>query len=43
MTNPQPPATISRWPIWIAALGALVFGLLFAGLGGYLVTLGGSW
>lgn len=43
MTKSQPSASISRWPIWIAALGALVFGLLFAGLGGYLAVLGGSW
>ena len=43
MTNSQSPAAFSRWPIWIVALGVLVFGLLFAAGGGYLAKLGGSW
>ena len=43
MTKSQPTASVSRWPIWVAALGVLVFGLLFTGLGGFLVTVGGSW
>lgn len=42
MNKSQPAATVSRWPIWIAALGVLVFGLLFIAGGGYLATLGGS-
>jgi len=43
MTTSRPSASVSRWPIWVVALGVLVFGLLFAAGGGYLVTLGGSW
>jgi quinate dehydrogenase (quinone) len=43
MTTSRPTASASRWPIWVVALGVLVFGLLFAAGGGYLVTLGGSW
>ncbi|MCV4287840.1 glucose/quinate/shikimate family membrane-bound PQQ-dependent dehydrogenase [Pseudomonas capsici] len=43
MTKSQPSASFSRWPIRVVALGVLVFGLLFAAGGGYLVTLGGSW
>ena len=43
MTKSRPSASASRWPIWVVALGVLVFGLLFAAGGGYLVTLGGSW
>lgn len=43
MTKSQPSATASRWPIWVAALGVLVFGLLYVAGGGYLATLGGSW
>ena len=42
MNHSQPSAAVSRWPIWVVALGVLVFGLLFAAGGGYLVTLGGS-
>ena len=42
MIKSQPPASVSRWPIWVAALGVLVFGLLFVAGGGYLATLGGS-
>ena len=42
MNKPQPSAAVSRWPIWVAALGVLVFGLLFIAGGGYLATLGGS-
>ncbi|KAB0492413.1 glucose/quinate/shikimate family membrane-bound PQQ-dependent dehydrogenase [Pseudomonas psychrophila] len=42
MINAQPSAAVSRWPIWVAALGVLVFGLLFVAGGGYLATLGGS-
>ncbi|MCK9799058.1 glucose/quinate/shikimate family membrane-bound PQQ-dependent dehydrogenase [Pseudomonas sp. MAFF 302030] len=43
MTNTQPSASVSRWPLWVVAFGVLVFGLLFAAGGGYLATLGGSW
>ena len=43
MTKSHPTATAARWPLWLAALGMLVFGLPFAGLGGYLASLGGSW
>jgi quinate dehydrogenase (quinone) len=43
MTKPQPSPSVRRWPIWIAALGVLVFGLLYLLGGGYLATLGGSW
>ena len=43
MTKPQPSASVRRWPIWVAALGVLVFGLLYVAGGGYLATLGGSW
>ncbi|TWI50903.1 quinate dehydrogenase (quinone) [Pseudomonas duriflava] len=43
MIKSQPAASPSRWPIWIAALGVLVFGLLYVAGGGYLATLGGSW
>jgi quinate dehydrogenase (quinone) len=43
MTTSRPSTSVSRWPIWVVALGVLVFGLLFAAGGGYLVTLGGSW
>jgi len=43
MTTSRPSASLSRWPIWVVALGVLVFGLFFAAGGGYLVTLGGSW
>ncbi|PVZ16480.1 MULTISPECIES: glucose/quinate/shikimate family membrane-bound PQQ-dependent dehydrogenase [unclassified Pseudomonas] len=43
MTDSRTQATGRRWPIWLAALGVLVFGLLYTALGGYLVTLGGSW
>jgi quinate dehydrogenase (quinone) len=32
-----------RWPVWVAALGVLVFGLLYTALGGYLTSVGGSW
>lgn len=32
-----------RWPVWVAALGVLVFGLLYTILGGYLTSVGGSW
>ena len=42
MIKSQPTAAVSRWPIWVAALGVLVFGLLFIAGGGYLATLGGS-
>ena len=42
MNNSQPSASVSRWPVWVAALGVLVFGLLFVAGGGYLATLGGS-
>ncbi len=42
MINSQPSAPASRWPVWVAALGVLVFGLLFVVGGGYLATLGGS-
>ena len=42
MNNAQPSAAASRWPIWVAALGVLVFGLLYVAGGGYLATLGGS-
>ena len=42
MINSQPSAAVSRWPIWVAALGVLVFGLLYVAGGGYLATLGGS-
>jgi len=42
MNKPQPSAAVSRWPICVAALGGLVFGLLFIAGGGYLATLGGS-
>jgi len=43
MTNTRPSATVSRWPVWVAALGVLVFGLLYTALGGYLTSVGGSW
>jgi quinate dehydrogenase (quinone) len=43
MTKSHTSASASRWPIWVAALGVLVFGLLFTAGGGYLATLGGSW
>lgn len=43
MSNPHPTAAGGRWLVWIAALGALVFGLLFTAGGGYLASLGGSW
>ncbi|MBD8592235.1 glucose/quinate/shikimate family membrane-bound PQQ-dependent dehydrogenase [Pseudomonas sp. CFBP 8758] len=43
MTKPQPSPAVRRWPIWVAALGVLVFGLLYLAGGGYLATLGGSW
>jgi quinate dehydrogenase (quinone) len=43
MTTSQPSASAVRWPIWVAALGLLVFGLPFAVGGVYLVALGGSW
>lgn len=43
MTKSHPTVTAARWPLWLAALGMLVFGLPFAGLGGYLASLGGSW
>lgn len=42
MINSQSSASASRWPVWVAALGVLVFGLLFTAGGGYLATLGGS-
>jgi quinate dehydrogenase (quinone) len=42
MTTSQPPSSMLRWPVWVAALGVLLFGLLFSAGGGYLVTLGGS-
>ena len=42
MINSKPSAPASRWPVWVAALGVLVFGLLFVAGGGYLATLGGS-
>jgi quinate dehydrogenase (quinone) len=42
-SHPTATATAARWPLWLAALGMLVFGLPFAGLGGYLASLGGSW
>ena len=42
MTTPQPPSSMRRWPVWVAALGVLLFGLLFSAGGGYLLTLGGS-
>ncbi len=42
MTTPKPPTSMLRWPVWVAALGVLLFGLLFSAGGGYLVTLGGS-
>ncbi|MBA1290306.1 glucose/quinate/shikimate family membrane-bound PQQ-dependent dehydrogenase [Pseudomonas japonica] len=43
MSNPHPTAAGGRWLVWIAALGTLVFGLLFTAGGGYLASLGGSW
>ncbi|AIS16181.1 quinate dehydrogenase [Pseudomonas rhizosphaerae] len=43
MTKPQPSPSVRRWPIWAAALGVLVFGLLYLAGGGYLAALGGSW
>ncbi|MDR9754241.1 glucose/quinate/shikimate family membrane-bound PQQ-dependent dehydrogenase [Pseudomonas sp. SZMC_28357] len=43
MTDSRTTANVRRWPIWLAALGVLIFGLLFAAGGAYLVTLGGSW
>jgi quinate dehydrogenase (quinone) len=43
MTTPQSTASVRRWPIWLAALGVLVFGLLFTGGGAYLASLHGSW
>ena len=42
MINSKPSAPASRWPVWVAALGVLVFGLLFVAGGSYLATLGGS-
>ena len=42
MNKSQPSASVSRWPVWVAAFGVLVFGLLFVAGGGYLATLGGS-
>jgi quinate dehydrogenase (quinone) len=42
MTTPQTPSPMLRWPVWVAGLGVLLFGLLFSAGGGYLVTLGGS-
>ncbi|MGA9222940.1 MAG: membrane-bound PQQ-dependent dehydrogenase, glucose/quinate/shikimate family, partial [Pseudomonas graminis] len=42
MNHSPSSAAASRWPIRVVALGVLVFGLLFAAGGGYLVTLGGS-
>lgn len=43
MSQTQRSTSVSRWPIWVVALGVLVFGLLFLAGGGYLATLGGSW
>jgi quinate dehydrogenase (quinone) len=43
MTTSRPAATVCRWPIWVAAFGVLLFGLLFTLGGGYLATLHGSW
>ena len=43
MTNTRPSASVMRWPVWVAALGVLVFGLLYTALGGYLTSVGGSW
>ena len=42
MNKSQPSASVSRWPVGVAAFGVLVFGLLFVAGGGYLATLGGS-
>jgi quinate dehydrogenase (quinone) len=42
MNHSQPSAALRRWPIRVVALGVLIFGLLFAAGGGYLVTLHGS-
>lgn len=43
MSKSTSSAAPCRWPVWVAALGALVFGLFFAIGGGYLVSLHGSW
>ena len=43
MSDPHSQPHGGRWLVWIAALGTLVFGLLFAAGGGYLASLGGSW
>ncbi|WPP00308.1 glucose/quinate/shikimate family membrane-bound PQQ-dependent dehydrogenase [Pseudomonas sp. HR96] len=43
MSKSSSSAAPCRWPVWVAALGALVFGLFFAVGGGYLVSLHGSW
>ncbi|WP_213878543.1 glucose/quinate/shikimate family membrane-bound PQQ-dependent dehydrogenase [Pseudomonas sp. dw_358] len=43
MTKSPSSAAVTRWPIWLAVFGMLVFGLPFAIGGGYLVSLHGSW
>ena len=43
MNNRHSSSSVRGWPIWVAALGVMVFGLLFTAGGGYLASLGGSW